>query len=208
MRKKLTPAFVMRVKPTDKHEVFWDTEQRGFGLLVLPSGVKSFVVQYRVAGRSRRMTFKSGLSLTEARKEAKAALGTVAKGGDPLADRKRREGTSANTLKAIAEEYFNRDGKKLRSIADQRAAFERVIFPTLGTRQIDEIRRSDVVRLLDKIQDERGPSAAQSVLAYLSKLMNWHASRDDDFRSPIVRGMARVNAREICLLYTSDAADE
>jgi integrase len=34
------------------------------------------------------------------------------------------------------------------------------------------------------------------VLAYLSRLFNWHASRSDEFRSPIVRGMARINAKE------------
>src|SRR5712675_2298839 len=100
MRKKLTPAFVRNVTPAniqnDKaasdnekkpevHVVIWDTEQRGFGLLVLPSGEKRYVVQYRAQGRSRRMTFRPGLTLTGARKEANAVLGAVAKGGDPLA---------------------------------------------------------------------------------------------------------------------------
>jgi integrase len=37
---------------------------------------------------------------------------------------------------------------------------------------------------------------AQAVLAVLSKIFNWHASRSDDFRSPIVRGMARVKPAE------------
>ena len=33
---------------------------------------------------------------------------------------------------------------------------------------------------------------ADHVLAYLRRVMTWHASRSDDFRSPIVRGMART----------------
>jgi integrase len=32
---------------------------------------------------------------------------------------------------------------------------------------------------------------ATKTLAIIRKVMNWHASRSDDFRSPIVRGMAR-----------------
>ncbi len=200
MRKKLTPAEVRDVTPAATSQIYWDTEQRGFGLLVLPSGEKRYVVQYRVAGRSRRLTFKPGLSLTEARKEAKAKLGDVAKGRDPLAERRRQEGEATNTLKAIVEEYFDREGKKLRSADDRLAAFERLIFPVLGARQIDSIKRSEIVRLLDKIEDERGPSMAHVALAFLSRVFNWHASRDDDFLSPVKRGMGRIkpdeNARE------------
>ena len=73
MRKKLTPAFVTDIAPTASNQIYWDEEQRGFGLLVLPSGEKRYVIQYRAGGRSRRLTFKPGLSLREARKEAKAA---------------------------------------------------------------------------------------------------------------------------------------
>src|SRR6266404_2035587 len=211
MRKKLTPAFVRDVTPAsiqdDKdasenekksgaHVVIWDTEQRGFGLLVLPSSEKRYVVQYRAAGKSRRMTFKPGLRLSEARKEAKAVVGAVAKGGDPMAERRRQEGAATNTLKATAEEYFKREGDKLRSADHRLAAFERLIFPVLGARQIDSIKRSEIVRLLDKVQDENGRSAAHLALAHLSKVMNWHASRDDDFLSPIRRGMGRIKPSE------------
>jgi integrase len=196
MRQKLTPAWVTNVKPKAANEIYWDTEQRGFGLLVLPSGEKRYVVQYRAFRRSRRMTFKPGLTLTEARKEAKAVLGAVAKGGDPMAERRRQEGVATNTLKAIAEEHFKREGDKLRSADHRRATFERLIYPALGSRQIDTIKRSEIVRFLDKVEDERGPQMAHAALAFLSKLFNWHASRDDDFLTPIRRGMGRVKMRE------------
>jgi integrase len=74
----------------------------------------------------------------------------------------------------------------------QRAVLERLVYPSLGSRQIDDIRRSDVARLLDRIADENGPRMADTTLAFIRRIMNWHASRSDDFRSPIVRGMART----------------
>ncbi len=37
MRRKLTPAFITKVTPGDTNQIYWDTAQRGFGLLVLPS---------------------------------------------------------------------------------------------------------------------------------------------------------------------------
>src|SRR5262249_10187050 len=151
---------------------------------------------YRAQRRSRRLTFKPGLTLTEARKEAKAKLGEVARGGDPMAERRRQEGVATNTLKAVTEEDFKREGNKLRSAQWRKAAFERLIYPALGSRQIDTIKRSEIVRLLDNVEDERGPQMAHSALAFLSKLFNWHASRDDDFLTPIRRGMGRIKMRE------------
>jgi integrase len=71
-----------------------------------------------------------------------------------------------------------------------------LVYPTLGGVQIDAIKRTDIVRLLDKIEDERGPVMADKTLAILSKLFSWHASRSDEFRSPLVRGMARTKWKE------------
>jgi integrase len=71
-----------------------------------------------------------------------------------------------------------------------------LVYPRLGDRPITEVRRSDVVRLLDMIEDENGPVMADHALAYLRRVFNWHASRSDEFLSPIVRGMARTKPKE------------
>jgi integrase len=198
MREKLTPGFVAKAPSPESGDriIYWDAEMRGFGLMVTSAGHRSYVVQYRAARRSRRMHLKAGLNLTEARKEARAILGAVAKGHDPLSDRRKKEGEAANTLKSVAEEYFAREGKRLRTIEERRTVLERLVIPRLGARQIDEIKRTDIVRLLDRIEDENGPVMADHVLAYLRRVMTWHAGRSDDFRSPIVRGMARTKPGE------------
>jgi integrase len=48
------------------------------------------------------------------------------------------------------------------------------------------------IKLLDKIEDESGPRAADHALAAFSRVCSWHAPRSDDFKSPIVRGMSRA----------------
>jgi integrase len=80
---------------------------------------------------------------------------------------------------------------ELRTASERHATFERLVFPKLGKRPIDEIRRSEINALLNKIEDERGTAMADHTLAYLRRVLNWHAAQSDDFRSPIVRGMAR-----------------
>jgi len=198
MRSKLTPAFVAKPPLPEKGDraIYWDATQSGFGLMVTKAGHKSYVCQYRAGRLSRRMHLKSGLTLTEARKEAKAILGQVAKGGDPLGEKRKTEEASENTFRAVAEIFLQREGPKLRSADERRKIFERLVYPTLGSRQIDAIRRSDIVKLLDKIEDDSGPRMAHLTLAYISRVFTWHAGRSDDFRTPIIRGMGRVNAKE------------
>ncbi len=85
MRIKLTPAFIAKAPTAHslRRTIYWDAAMPGFGFMVTANGHKSYVVQYRAAGRSRRMHLKAGLTLTSARREAKGILGAVAKGGDP-----------------------------------------------------------------------------------------------------------------------------
>jgi len=196
MRVKLTADFVRKAGAQSKRAYFWDTAKPGFGLMVMPSGHRSYLIQYRIGGRSVRRTLDAAhITLEQARMEAAADLGQVARGLDPQAERRKREKPPDNTLEFIAREYFRREGKRLRTMCQREAAFERLVFPTLGKKQIDAITRLDIVRLLDCIEDERGASMADKTLAYLGRLFTWHAGRSE-FRSPIVRGMARTRPHE------------
>src|SRR5262249_20712784 len=145
--------------------------------MVTANDHRSYVVQYRSAGRSRRMHLKDGLTLRGARNEATAILGAVARGRDPLAERRKAERAESNTLNAIVEEELAAEGSRLRSIGERRAALERHVLPKLGARQISDISRTDIVRLLDHIADKSGAPMADHVLAYLRRVMTWHAAR-------------------------------
>lgn len=196
-RKKLTQAWVGKASalPGAERTIYWDETLESFGLMVTSAGHRSFVVQYRSNGMSRRYTVKAS-QLTKARKAARSILGRVADGADPVAEGRKIKAEATNTLRATAEEHLRREEKRLRSIGERRRIFERYVYPKLGARQIDSIKRSEIVGLLDQIEDKSGPSMADHVLAVLRRLMSWHASRSDEFRSPITRGMARTKPKE------------
>jgi integrase len=202
MRTVLTASFVKAVtaEPGKERSVYWDATLPGFGLVVTSSGARSFVYQYRANGRSRRLTINSTLALADARKEAVKRMGDVARGGDPVVERRRQAAAqktaTSGTLEFVAHEYFRREGRRIRTMAERQATFERLVFPKLGALQIGDIRRVDINRLLDQIEDQRGSVMADMTLLYLSRLFNWHAVRSDDFRTPIVRGMRRLKAAD------------
>jgi Arm DNA-binding domain/Phage integrase family len=169
-------------------------------VVVQPSGRKSYAVRYRFGGKTRKLTLPGGLTLAAARKAEADALYELERGRDPGVARQHAKQAqrlaAQDTFQAIAEEYLKREGNGLRSADDRRATLERLVYPTLGERPIADIRRSEIVRLLDKIEEASGPVMADRTLAYIRKIMNWHATRSDDFKSPIVRGMARTKPKE------------
>ena len=169
-------------------------------LVVQPSGRKSYAVRYRYAGKTRKLTLSGGLSLVAARREAADALYQIERGVDPgvarVQQKEAQRLADADTFAAIAAEYFRREGRGLRSVKRRQQTIDRLVVPVIGNRPIGAIKRSEIVRLLDRIEEVNGPSMADDVLAFVRKIMNWHATRSDEFRSPVVRGMARTKPQE------------
>jgi integrase len=136
-------------------------------------------------------------------------------GGKPLVEigtRARKPGTPANTFEAIATNFLKREGSELRTRDSMEADLKRLVYPTrivskktrkeipwpgIGAKQIQEILRSEIVKLMDAIADDRGTAMRDRALAHVRRILNWHESRADNFRSPIVRGtMSRTRSRD------------
>jgi integrase len=197
-RENLTPAFCLKAKalPGAERTIYWSEKREGFGLMVTSKGARSYVVQYRAGGHSRRLTINGRLPLHTAERQAKVLQGQIAHGRDPVEEQRKERTAQTNTLRAIAQEFFAREGRKMRTIDERERIFRSYIFPRMGPRPIDSIKRSEIVRLLDHVEDNHGATTAHQTLGALRRLFNWHASRDDDFLSPIVRGMGRVKSKE------------
>jgi integrase len=197
---RLTAITVGKLKPAAGRREIPDDGCRGLYVIVQPSGHKSFAVRYRVAGKPRKLTLAPGITLSEARAAAAAAMRDVERGIDPSAvkrtqtrERKEAEALAAtNTVRAITENYFKREGARLRSLKWQRRVMERHVFPEIGEMPITEVKRKVIVALLDKIEDGSGSAMADMVLSLIRPVFLWHSRRDEDYLSPIVRGMGRL----------------
>ena len=83
-----------------------------------------------------------------------------------------------------------------RSAAAQKSAFNRLVRPVIGERSIYDLRRGDIASLFDKIEDTNGPVAADVTLAFIRKAFQWQMTRDQNFVSPIIKGMARTSIKD------------
>ncbi len=186
-RRQLTDRFCDHAKTDGQQIDYFDEAVSGLALRVSPTK-KAWTWLYTRGGKRKRLTFATypATSLASARAKVDLMRQEIEAGRDPL--------PQAETFKAICEEYLRRC--RLRTKADRQRCLERLVWPVFGSRPIGEIRRSEIVRLLDGIEDANGSVMADRTLALVRTIMNYHASRSDDFRSPIVKGMARTKPKE------------
>jgi len=154
--------------------IVWDTDLRGFGLRVLPSGTKTFVAFYRnEAGEKRLISIGRFGELTpdEARQQARKILADAVRGEDPAQERKRaRRDLTIRQLTVLYMEEHSRPHK--RSWRDDEQRFAKYVVPAWGGRKAQGIRRPDVAALHREV-GESGRYVANRTLALVSHLLSW-----------------------------------
>lgn len=114
-RAKLTKGYIDRIKPGLKDEFHWDTDTKGFGVRVTPTGKLTFIVQGRIEGSSApaaRITIGAYgvFTVDQAREAAREQLRAMRLGVDPRAARKAEEAARVS-LQQVCDAYISRPGK-------------------------------------------------------------------------------------------------
>lgn len=171
---KLTKRTIDAAAVDPERDYFiWDDEMPGFGLRVLKSGMKTYQIQYRKGGRTRRNSIGKHGTITpdEARKIAKETLGRVAKGDNPAEERAIHRG--AATVADVCERFMNEYVPihcKDTTTKEYRRSVDMFIKPVIGTRKVPDIIRTDIAKLHHDLRDK--PYQANRTLGVLSVIFN------------------------------------
>ena len=157
-RQKLTEKLVKNAQPVEgKDYQLFDSELRAFALIVYRSGSKAFTIDYRHAGRPRRMVFGRWpeWSVSAARIRAKELRRDVDAGYDPL--KQRQQMREQPRIRDLIDRYLIEHASKLAKTneADQHSMMEKLVAPHWENRLVSEITRSDVEQLLTKVAEGR-----------------------------------------------------
>ena len=170
---KLTKRSIEALAPREIDYIAWDNDVPGFGVRVMPSGRKSFVLQYRAGRRSRRMVlgYVGIVTPEQARTMAIHHLSALRQGVDPLGERD--TGRDAVTVKDLAARF---DAEhiavhlKPSTQKEYRRSLKKFILPFFGNRPIAEVSREEVARFHHKYRHV--PYQANRCLEILSKMFN------------------------------------
>lgn len=175
---KLTKRTVDQAVSQAVRTTIWDSELKGFGLVVQPSGVKTYTLVYRMGGRStkpERYTIgRHGDPWTpdEARGEARRLLLMVANGVNPRSSRAAKRATG-KTVKELCDRFIAEHVEpktRPRTAKEYRRLIETAVKPRLGSRAAADVTRADVSDLHHRMRGT--PRQANLMLSVLSKMFN------------------------------------
>jgi integrase len=176
----LTNRTLQALKTDKAQETFWDDSLHGFGVRVSgTSNRKSFILRYR--GRNgKRPRYTIGtypvISLANARDTARELLVEAARGNDP-ADARNSHRTG-ETFADLTQLYLERHAKvQKRSWREDQRKLEKDLLPRWGSWKASDVKRADVLAMLDEIVDRGASITANRTLALVSKIYNFGMAR-------------------------------
>jgi integrase len=197
-RKVLTDAMVRELKRKPKPYVVADPELGGHYVRVQPDGPphRFYVIVRDRVGKQRWVKIGSTAEMTieQAREIARAVMQRLKAGEEPFPPAP----VKADTVADVVANYFKRYVKPrgIISAGEKRRIVDKHIIPAWATRAFADIRRSDIARLCDAVEDAHGPWVADTVLVEFTGIAGWYATRDDNYSVPTIKGMRRVSAQQ------------
>lgn len=188
-RKILTDEQIAKLPP--RSSAYPDPELAGHYIRIRPTGKRVFCVVARDPNGKQVWHTIGGTDLYDvaaARDAARETIRAIKTGGN-------RDGVQ--TFETVASEWVKRhvDKNELISAPDIKSYLNRILIPAWGGREFVSIKRSDIAKVMDDVEDQSGVIAADYVLSVIRGICTWYATRNDNYNSPVVRGMRRSNPK-------------
>lgn len=185
-RVKLSKGYVDRVKPGAKDDFHWDTDVKGFGLRVTPTGKITFVVQGRVEPTKKGARVTIGaygvFTVDQARDVAREHLRSMRMGIDPR-DVRRQDAAASVTLRQVADAYFARLGMLKDSTKTEMNRHVEQVWVNFKDKPIASITPADCRKRYDEMATKglrgKGPAPTQAGIAAVTLRTLINFARDE-----------------------------
>ena len=172
---KLTAGFVQRLKPTDKNRRYSDGD--GLSLMVRPNGSKAWQVRLVADGRKtdKGIGAYPAVRLAEARVKAKARREQVIAGRGEV-----EVVNTVPTFKVVAEKYIASSAptwKNHKTVINTRSCLENYAYPVFGDIPVNDIRRAEVLAVLEGIWTSK-PAAAKKLRQRVRSVFDYALDRE------------------------------
>ena len=178
----LSDLTVRQAKAADKTYSLPDTD--GLGLVVAPTGGKSWHLRYYWLGKQKRISLGNypEIGLREARTLRDEARALLAKGINPHTDRKQKRHAvklaADYTFKAVFDAWVEHRRKELKegrqsTLSQILRIFGKDVLPALGKMSIYDIRRPQLLGVLARIEERKAFTTAEKVRTWLSQLFRY-----------------------------------
>ena len=172
---KLTAGFVQRLKPTDKNKRYSDGD--GLSLMIRPNGSKAW--QVRIVNSDGTKTDKGlgaypGVRLAEARNKTKALRLQLVGRDEEVTT------TTVPTFKVVAEKYIASSAptwKNHKTVINTRSCLENYAYPVFGDIPVNDIRRAEVLAVLEGIWTSK-PAAAKKLRQRVRSVFDYALDRE------------------------------
>jgi len=191
-RRGMSDMQVAALRKKSKRYIVADPELRGHYIRVPPTGPNVYVSVARNPDGEQvwhTLGASDAMKVEEARDEARVAIKRI-KAGLPAVE---PPPAVPDSFEIVAENWLKRYArpKGLRTLDEVERILRVYVYPRWGEGSFEDIKRSDVTKLLDHVEDKHGPRQADAVLSVVRQVAYWHAARSDGYVPPFVPGMRR-----------------
>ena len=184
----LTDAALKHLKPKEK--LYKVTDRDGMYVLVRPSGILTFQLDYRMNGRRETVTFgkygPASLSLARARELCIDAKRAISEGRSPAIEKQRekRRLLEAKSFGEFGEKWLTAAPMADSTRAMRRSIFERELLPVWRNRLLTEIKPDDLRAHCGAIVERGAPATAIHVRDILKQIYGFAILHGEKVTNP------------------------
>jgi integrase len=188
MNLTIQTAAALQLAPGERDRIWFDDAIPGFGLRIRETGSRSWIFQYKIGQKQRRLVIGqvSAIKPARAREIASEHHAKVKLGFDPAAEKRIRVDRAAHTFGALVDTYLDYQKSHLRSGSYREIARHlRQHAAPLHDLSVDSVDKRTVADRLTTIEKRSGAVTANRVRSTMSAMFAWGLREDLALANPV-----------------------